>query len=55
MWRIIGAAIVALGIYIYTQNDGDPQGIGLWFSIGAFAFLLWIWRKKPKNSVLGVE
>ena len=51
MWRIIGAAIVASGIYIYTQNDVDPifSEFGLWFSIGAFLFLAWWWRKKPKK------
>ena len=51
MWRIIGAAIVASGIYIYTQEKGDPtySEFGLWFSIGAFCFLVWWWRKKPKK------
>ena len=51
MWRIIGAAIVASGIYIYTQEKGDPtfSEFGLWFSIGAFFFLVWWWRKKPKK------
>ena len=51
MLRIIGAAIVASGIYIYTQEKGDPtySEFGLWFSIGAFCFLVWWWRKKPKK------
>ena len=49
MWRIIGAVIVGLIAYMFAQSQGDPGGIGLWYSIGAFLFLLWWWRKKPKK------
>ena len=49
MWRIIGAVIGGLIAYMFAQSQGDPGGIGLWYSIGAFLFLLWWWRKKPKK------
>ena len=45
MLIVVGAAIGALLVYAYTQRDGDPYGIGLWFSLVSFFFLIWIWRK----------
>ena len=49
MLRIMGAVIGGLIAYMFAQSQGDPGGIGLWYSIGAFLFLLWWWRKKPKK------
>ena len=48
MWRIIGAVIVGLIAYMFAQSQGDPGGIGLWYSIGAFVFLFFLWSKDPK-------
>ena len=42
---VVGAAIGALLVYAYTQRDGDPYEIGLWFSLVSFFFLIWIWKK----------